>query len=168
MQPLVALLQSRGVAALIHSDIALARATDADGVHLVLATGGADPATVVATARAAVGKGQIVGVEIASGLRHDAMVAGEAGADYIAFSGAARHALIGWWAEVFELPCVALGMSGAGVADPREVADLGQVGADFIAVALSAAQTAGDIQLLLRAHAAGLGVGLDAAESGAG
>ncbi len=156
VKPLVSILQARGVAALIHSDIALARATGADGIHLVLAAGGPDPATVVKTARSTVGKGQIVGVEIASGLRHDAMIAGESGADYIAFSGPNHDALIAWWAELFELPCVALGSSGMGVADPHAAADLGQAGADFIAVALNGAQTPADIQTAMRAVAAAL------------
>ncbi|MBX9926736.1 MAG: thiamine phosphate synthase [Hyphomicrobiaceae bacterium] len=157
VKPIVQLLQAAGVAALIDRDVTLARATGADGVHFVLgANSEADPAAMIASARAALGKGQIVGIEIASGSRHDAMVAGEAGADYIGFAGANQSALVTWWAELFEPPCVAFG-SGTipyqGVTDPHETADLAAAGADFIAVALNPAQTAADIQATLRAHA---------------
>ena len=70
--------------------------------------------------------------------RHDAMVAAEAGADYVMFgepdaSGQfpPREAVIdrvAWWAEVFEIPCV-------GYAVTLDAIDaLVAVGADFVAV----------------------------------
>lgn len=151
VRSLVKLVQERDAAALIHSDAALARKTGADGVHLEAMTGEVDVARVCADARAAVGKGQIVGIAI-SGLRHDAMVAGEAGADYLAFSGPQYRELVSWWAELFEPPCIALGETGTGVGLPQDTALLVDAGADFIAVALPLAQTAGDIQALMRAH----------------
>jgi len=70
--------------------------------------------------------------------RHDAMVAAEAGADYVMFgepdaSGnrpafAAVEERIGWWAEVFEAPCVGY------AAAIEEVAPLVKGGADFVAL----------------------------------
>ncbi|NWG22802.1 MAG: thiamine phosphate synthase [Pseudorhodoplanes sp.] len=76
----------------------------------------------------------------ASGLdsRHDAMLAAERGADYVMFgepdAGGHRPSFesildrVGWWAEVFQVPCVAF----AAAAD--EVAPLAQAGADFVAI----------------------------------
>ena len=71
--------------------------------------------------------------------RHDAMLAAEAGADYVLFgepdlknerpSLGAIEDRVSWWAEVFELPCVAY------AASLDEVAALAAAGADFVAVA---------------------------------
>jgi thiamine-phosphate pyrophosphorylase len=70
--------------------------------------------------------------------RHDAMVAAEAGADYVMFGEpdaagerpglAAIEERIAWWAEVFEAPCVGY------AASLDEVAPLVKAGADFIAL----------------------------------
>jgi thiamine-phosphate pyrophosphorylase len=70
--------------------------------------------------------------------RHDAMTAGEAGADYVMFgdpdetghrpSFEAIVDRVGWWAEVFEVPCVAY------AARLDEIDALAAAGADFIAV----------------------------------
>ena len=70
--------------------------------------------------------------------RHDAMTAGEAGADYVMFgdpdeaghrpSFEAIVERVGWWAEVFEVPCVAY------AARLDEIDALAAAGADFIAV----------------------------------
>lgn len=70
--------------------------------------------------------------------RHDAMLAGEAGADYVMFGEpdadgsrptfTAIEERIAWWAEVFEIPCI--GYAGA----QEEVAALAAAGADFIAL----------------------------------
>jgi thiamine-phosphate pyrophosphorylase len=70
--------------------------------------------------------------------RHDAMVVAEAGADYVMFGEPdaaglrpSRDAVIdrvAWWAEVFEIPCVAY----AAALDDIDV--LVAAGADFIAV----------------------------------
>ena len=38
--------------------------------------------------------------------RHEAMIAGEKGADYIAFDGENATELCRWWAELFTVPCV--------------------------------------------------------------
>ena len=82
-----------------------------DGVHI---NADADMAAL----RKAVGKTGIVGVYCAAS-RHAAMQAAEAGADYIAFAQKSfqrREPIVGWWAELFEIPCVAF--------DPSEIKDL--------------------------------------------
>jgi thiamine-phosphate pyrophosphorylase len=70
--------------------------------------------------------------------RDDAMTAGEAGADYVMFGeprgGAPAMALeslierVGWWAEIFETPCVAYAGS------IEAAALLARAGADFVAL----------------------------------
>lgn len=70
--------------------------------------------------------------------RHDAMLAAEAGADYLMFGepdAAGRRPSfdaiverVAWWAEVFEIPCVGF----AGSLD--EVEPLAKAGAEFVAV----------------------------------
>jgi thiamine-phosphate pyrophosphorylase len=67
--------------------------------------------------------------------RHDAMLAAEAGADYVMFgepspqrSFATVLEQITWWAEVFEPPCVGFAVS------LEEVGALAAAGADFVAV----------------------------------
>jgi thiamine-phosphate pyrophosphorylase len=66
--------------------------------------------------------------------RHDAMVAAESGADYVMFGDNARPSLdalverVSWWAEVFEIPCVAY------AATLEEIPALVAAGADFVAV----------------------------------
>jgi len=70
--------------------------------------------------------------------RHDAMLAAEAGADYVMFgepdatghrpSFEAITERLAWWAEVFEVPCVAF------AASLDEVEPLAAAGADFVAL----------------------------------
>jgi len=139
-KPLVDIAQARGVAALIDHDVQLARTLRADGVHLPWAK---DAATRYAEARQIMGNHFIVGVD-AGRSRHDAMTLGEAGADYVGFgipahvedretARARRLALIEWWSEIFEVPCVAFD-----VESPNEAAALVRAGADFVALALPA------------------------------
>jgi len=111
---------------LIEDDVALALALGADGVHL------SDPAQV-RDARARLGPERILGASCGSSC-HAAMLAGEDGADYIAFGedGCARPALlelIAWWSELFVLPCLA-----EGAFDDGGIAPLVTAGADFVAV----------------------------------
>jgi thiamine-phosphate pyrophosphorylase len=136
--PLMAMAQRKQVPALIAGDAELAHRLGADGVHLFSTKNGADAHKA---ARGRLGAGAIVGVD-AGISRHEAMSIAEAGADYIAF-GAPRHlgdrkkgrvrrdALVAWWAEIFEVPCVAFDVEEAG-----EARALRAAGADFIAVAL--------------------------------
>jgi thiamine-phosphate pyrophosphorylase len=97
--------RAHGLALLVENDAELAADLEADGVQLKAAS--AD----VASTRRIVGRDAIVGVDCGTS-RHDAMTAGEAGADYVGFSGvrqeAAGESIIDWWASLFEVPCVAL------------------------------------------------------------
>ena len=142
--PLIAAAQRADVAALIAADVRLAEGLGADGLHLRPAR---DMADQYDQARRRLGSGAIVGADCGVS-RHDAMSLAEAGADYIAF-GAPRHrndrargrvrrdALVAWWGEIFEVPCVALDVETA-----EEAKALSAAGADFIGVALEGAPAA--------------------------
>jgi thiamine-phosphate pyrophosphorylase len=66
------------------------------------------------------------------------MLAGEAGADYVMFgevaAGQRRPSFeaiierVEWWADLFQIPCVAF------AANPVEVTALAKAGADFVAI----------------------------------
>lgn len=119
----------RDVALVLESDIAAAADLGADGVQI-----GTEEADY-AVARDALGKDAIVGAACGYS-RHDAMVLGELGADYVAFGGGARDpsdwpltGLAAWWAELIEVPCMAWNP-----ADMDEARALARAGADFLAV----------------------------------
>ena len=123
-------MQNRGAALLLDGHPDLAARAGADGSHLsgIEALGSA-----IATLKPA----RIAGC---GGLetRHEAMVAAEAGADYVMFgepdTSGGRPAFeaiaqrVAWWAEVFEIPCVGF------AATLDEVEPLAAAGADFIAM----------------------------------
>lgn len=132
-RPLVSLVQARGAAALLRGDTQLVGRTGADGFHadadhaaLEAALGDLKPDRIV-------GAGNLRS-------RHDAMTAGEAGADYVFFGqlgqsdeerGNAVELLIEraeWWQPIFEIPCVvhAPTLDAAG--------PLARAGADFVAL----------------------------------
>ena len=125
--------QSRGVAFLLNDRADLVRATGCDGAHV----GQTDmPAP---EARKLLGPSLMLGVTCHDS-RDLAMEAGEAGADYVAFGAffptttkdaptRADPSLIAWWAELMELPCVAIGGITA-----SNCAPLVQAGANFLAV----------------------------------
>ncbi|MFT8247058.1 thiamine phosphate synthase [Roseomonas sp. BN140053] len=124
--------QDRDVAFLLNDRADLAIATGCDGAHL--GQGDGDHAA----ARALLGP-RILGITC-HGSRHLAMEAGELGADYVAFGAffstdtkAVEHRaeleLLQWWAEVMEVPVVAIGGITA-----ANCAPLVQAGADFLAV----------------------------------
>lgn len=102
--------QGRGVALVLEDAPGLALEMGADGVHL-----SAPAPSKIKEARAAVGPDAIVGA-FAGHVRHDGLVAGEAGADYVAFGPVAQDgpepapladkALFDWWSEMIELPAV--------------------------------------------------------------
>lgn len=130
---LMPIVQAAGAAFIVNDRPDLARALGADGVHV-----GQDDASY-AEARKLLGPDAIVGVTCHDS-RHLAMEAAEAGADYVAFGAiyptATKEAktsapldLIGWWAELFETPCVAIGGITVENAAPVIAA-----GADFLAV----------------------------------
>jgi thiamine-phosphate pyrophosphorylase len=127
---LAPIVQDKGAALILDGHPDLAVRAGADGAHLT----GID---ALNEALAALKPARIAGC---GGLesRHDAMLAAEAGADYVMFgepdengsrpSFEAVAERIAWWAEVFEIPCVGF------AASLDEVEPLAQAGADFIAV----------------------------------
>ena len=125
--------QSRGAAFLLNDRADLVRETGCDGVHV----GQTDMAATAA--RALIGKALTLGVTCHDS-RDLAMQAGEDGADYVAFGAffptttkeaptRAEPDLLAWWAELMELPCVAIGGITAANCAPLVVA-----GASFLAV----------------------------------
>jgi thiamine-phosphate pyrophosphorylase len=125
-----AVVQRRDVALLFDGHPELTARAGADGAHLF----------GIAALTEAIGALKPDRIAGAGGLRsrHDAMLAGEAGADYVMFGdpdrGGGRPPLeavtdrLTWWSELFEVPCVGY----AGSRD--EIAPLAQAGADFIAL----------------------------------
>jgi thiamine-phosphate pyrophosphorylase len=113
-----------------------------DGFPEIVARGGADGlhargSEALEAALRALKPERIVGAgELAS--RHDAMSAAEAGVDYVMFGEPdaqdrrpgfeAVLERVGWWAEVFEIPCVGYATS------LDEVDQLVRAGAEFIAL----------------------------------
>lgn len=132
---------------LIGGDPALAKALEADGVHIE-----ADPERL-AEARSLLGTPGSIGASCPL-TRHDAMSMGESGADYVAFGelidGDAQDLdalleIIGWWSELFEVPCVAWLNSG----DTDDTARrLVEAGADYLAVPFDAAEGRWDLERL--------------------
>lgn len=137
---LVAMGQKAGAAMLIAGDADLARAVRADGVHL---SAGDQALDALEAARAWLGGRAIVGADAGSS-RHDAMTLGEKGADYVAFGvdgdcsdGSSGRSLqrerVAWWAEIFEVPVVALDVDNA-----EQAGRLAAAGADFVCLRLAA------------------------------
>lgn len=120
------LAQNRSVAVIVTAAPELAKRLGADGVEV---RGGA----AYGAARRLLGSSAIVGADCGTS-RHEAMELGEAGADYVGLRNAANggHELIAWWAELFEVPCVALDP-----VEPAEAGELARAGADFVRPATS-------------------------------
>ena len=124
------LIQSNGAALLLDGHAELAARGETDGAHLT----GIDSFKAVAPS---LKPARIAGC---GGLnsRHDAMLAGESGADYVMFgepdAGGRRPSFdavlerVTWWAETLTIPCVAY------AASLDEAETLAGAGADFIAV----------------------------------
>ena len=129
---LVPIAQQAGVAALVCNDTRITGRAHADGIHVD--TGLADLKAAVERfqPRQFVGAGNLPS-------RHDAMLAGEAGADYLFFGRLDRDERPephprdlesgAWWADLFEPPCVVLAGS-----ELETVAEVAETGADFIAL----------------------------------
>jgi thiamine-phosphate pyrophosphorylase len=130
-----AVVQSRNIALVVDGHPEIVARAGADGSHL---TGVAAFAAALATLK----PDRIAG---AGGLRsrHDAMLAAETGADYVMFGEPGRQPdrqpgrrpafeetqeRLTWWAELFEIPCVAY------AASKDEFAPLSHTGADFLAL----------------------------------
>ncbi len=113
-----------------------------DGQFEITARSGADGANVygidlLEDALSTLKPDRILGI---GGLnsRHDAMVAGDAGADYLLFGEPDEHGdrpsseaifeRLQWWAEIFEPPCVGFAVSA------EEAGLFAEAGADFILV----------------------------------
>lgn len=160
LRSLVVGLQQHGTAVLVADDPEAARALRADGVHLT-AGGSEMPMTArYDAARKTLGNEAIIGVDVGQS-RHDAMVLGEAGANYVAFAGRARPEAetardaqlqcVNWWAEIFEIPVVALD-----VGDDETARQFARTGADFVARAIPAGKSAADLLEWLRKAKAAL------------
>jgi thiamine-phosphate pyrophosphorylase len=117
-----------GRAAFLVDRVDLVRPLGADGVFL-------HQPSEVAAARRVLDQGELIGAAVGA-TRHDAMVAGEDGADYVLFgtpgaapSGgiAALAEHVAWWSEVAVLPAVVAGRFAV-----DEVRALARAGADFI------------------------------------
>ena len=128
VRALAPLAQARGTACLVERDSRLAARADADGVHLY-GTGPELDETI-----AALRPDRIVGVGGLQG-RDAAMAAGEAGADYLMFGGpdedeshASIRDRVEWWAEIFNVPCVAYAR------DPALAGEMAEAGAEFVAL----------------------------------
>ena len=127
------LAQQHNVAVLLNDRPDLARDLGCDGVHI----GQND--IDYRQARTLLGDNAIIGVTCHAS-RHLAMLAGDAGADYVAFgaffdtktkdtSTRPSADILTWWQEVMEPPCVAIG----GIT-PENGDTLAAAGADFLAV----------------------------------
>tara|TARA_R110002126_G_scaffold10236_27_gene46059 strand:+ start:2843 stop:3484 length:642 start_codon:yes stop_codon:yes gene_type:complete len=132
-EPLKAICDEFDVAFIVNDDVALAQRLGADGVHL----GQGDES--LKNARAALGKDVQIGITCHDS-RHLAMEAGEGGANYVAFGAffptetketqyKPELDIVQWWAEMMEIPCVAIG----GIT-PDNCRPLIDAGADFLAV----------------------------------
>ena len=127
---LARLIQDHGAALLLEDLPEIAAHVGADGAHL----------SDIAAFEAALGTLKPARIAGCGGLqtRHDAMLAAEAGADYVMFGEPDQHQnrpsldavveRVDWWAELFEIPCVGF----AGSMD--DVAPLADAGAEFIAL----------------------------------
>ncbi|MCA8883829.1 MAG: thiamine phosphate synthase [Rhodobacteraceae bacterium] len=107
-----AIAHDRDVPLVIDTHLGLVDRLGLDGVHLT------DMAKSVRKCRDALGPDAIVGA-FCGASRHDGMVAGEAGADYVSFGPVGTTALgmgdpapqdlFAWWSEMISLPVVAEG-----------------------------------------------------------
>jgi thiamine-phosphate pyrophosphorylase len=123
-------VQETGAALLLDGHVEIVGRTGADGAHLTGTTALTEALPHLKPERIA-GAGGLAS-------RHDAMVAAEAGADYVMFgepdangerpSFEAILERVAWWNEVFQAPCVAY------AASLDEVGPLSAAGADFVAL----------------------------------
>ena len=151
-------IQGGGAALLLDGHVELVARAGADGAHV-------NGIAALEDALPSLKPDRIAGV---GGLatRHDSMAAGEAGADYVLFGEPDAEGLrpaveaiaerLGWWAELFEPPCVGF------AASLQEAHEFAAAGADFVLVGdfiwadpRGAAAALGDAEQTIRqAHAA--------------
>lgn len=135
-ETLVPIAQKHDVAALVLGNSRVMGRARADGIHIEGGETALKEAVEALQPKSIVGAGNLRA-------RHEAMEAGEAGADYIFFGlldleeGDEAHRktidLGAWWADLFEPPCVLL--SGRSMASVEACA---RTGADFVAVRAAA------------------------------
>ena len=141
-------VQANNVALVVEDSALVATRGGADGVHV---TGGPE---AIAEARSSLRNERIIGAGSLRA-RHDAMDVGEAGVDYVMFGEpradgsvpplAAVIERAGWWAEIFETPCVAY------APDAESVPALVETGAEFVALGAWAFEEGQDIRALVEA-----------------
>ncbi len=151
--------QEHGAAVLVAAQgftgdlVSVAARGGADGVHVEKAA-----ESGLRDLRGRLRDGRILGAGGFLNSKHEAMAAGETGADYLMFGGlypdgtAPDPELVreraAWWAEIFETPCIAVATQAA------EIDDLAATGAEFVglesAIWLDDAAAVGDAQALLR------------------
>jgi thiamine-phosphate pyrophosphorylase len=130
VKALVPAIQNAGAALLLDGHVELVARAGADGAHL-------NGIAALEDALPSLKPDRIAGL---GGLatRHDSMVAGELGADYVLFgepdgqghrpSLEAVAERLGWWAELFEPPCIGY------AASHEEAYQFARAGADFVLV----------------------------------
>lgn len=131
-ETLVPIAQKHDVAALVVGDSRVMGRARADGLHVEGGLAALTEATEALQPKSIVGAGNLR-------VRHEAMEAGEAGADYVFFGlldldetdepHRKTLDLGAWWAELFEPPCVLL--AGRSMASVEVCA---RTGADFVAL----------------------------------
>jgi len=142
-QTLMPIAHAHDVAFILNDRADLAKQLDCDGVHL-----GQDDMDY-GQARALLGDDKIIGITCHNS-RHMAMLAGEAGADYVAFGAfyetqtkaaktTAPANILTWWQEMMQPPCVAIGRT-----TPKNAGPLIMAGADFIAASSGVWQHPGE------------------------
>jgi thiamine-phosphate pyrophosphorylase len=144
-------IQNAGAALLLDGHVELVARSGADGAHLC-------GIAALEEAAPSLKPDRIAGI---GGLatRHDSMAAGELGADYVLFgepdalgrrpSTEAIAERLGWWAELFEPPCVGF------AASREEIGEFAAAGADFILVGdLIWTDSRGAVAALMDAEAA--------------
>ncbi len=120
--------QQRGIACLAENDPRLALRAELDGVHIEGDGAALEAALTQLKPQRIVGAGRLT-------TRDEAMVAGEAGVDYLMFGGPEADDTfdsiverVAWWAHIFNVPCVGFAQS------LNEIAALVRAGADFVAI----------------------------------
>lgn len=96
LKKLIPELQAQNIAVLLKDDVDTAVKTGCDGVQV-------DYAPHLSELRKKIPD---IALGVVCSSRHEAMTAGEAGADYIAFSGENILQNTLWWAELFNVPAV--------------------------------------------------------------
>jgi thiamine-phosphate pyrophosphorylase len=130
IKALAPVIQNAGAAVLLDGHVELVARAGADGAHLTGLAALEDALPSLKPDRIA-GLGGLA-------TRHDSMLAGELGADYVLFGEPDSDGLrpsteavaerLDWWAELFEPPCVGY------AASRDEACEFARAGADFILV----------------------------------